>query len=76
MDDGFQMQLFGRQNRKAMAQIKAHLMAEHGQSAGAGAIIALHAVVQHMLKQVKILLHSPNVPFSMKDSQRALPPHC
>ena len=76
MDYRFQMQLFGRQNRKAMAQVKTHLMAEHGQSAGAGSVVALYAMVQHMLKQFKVLPHMPSVPFWTEDSQRALLPHC
>ena len=45
VNDGLQVQFLGRQNRKTVTQIKSHLMAEHRQSAGAGAVVALHAVV-------------------------------
>jgi hypothetical protein len=45
MNNGFQMRFFGGQNRKALPQIKPHLVTKDRQSAGSGAVIALHAVV-------------------------------
>src|SRR5687767_783706 len=57
VDDRLQVELLGRRERKAMGEIKAHLMAEYGNRAGAGAIAFLDAVRQHMFHQFKILSH-------------------
>jgi hypothetical protein len=35
------MQLLGGQQREAVGEIEAHLVAEHGQRAGAGAVVSL-----------------------------------
>ena len=42
---------------KPCAEIEAHLMAEHRQRAGAGAVALFHAVGEHMFHQVEILPH-------------------
>src|SRR6185437_10809168 len=57
VDDRLQMQLLGGQQREAVAEIEAHLMAEHGQSAGAGAVALLDAVIENPLHQFEVLAH-------------------
>ena len=57
IDDGFQMQLLGGDQRKALGQIEAHLMAEDGARAGAGAVALFHALVQGQFHQIEILAH-------------------
>ena len=57
VDDRFQVQLLGGDQRKAVGEIEAHLMAEHRQRAGAGAVALLHAVGEDVLHQVEILAH-------------------
>ena len=54
--------------RKAVGEIEAHLMAEHRQRAGAGAVALLHAVGEHVFHQFEILAHRlvPN----LRDLQR------
>jgi len=60
MDNGLQVQLFGRQDREALAQIKAHLVPEHRDRAGAGAIGFLGAMLLDMAHEIEILLHGKN----------------
>jgi hypothetical protein len=43
--------------RKALIQVKAHLVAKDGQCAHAGAVLPLNAVVQDMLYQIQVLSH-------------------
>src|SRR5688572_6551665 len=57
MDDGLHVQLLGRHQRKALRQVKAHLVPEDAARAGAGAVVLHRAVLQHMAHQVEILLH-------------------
>ena len=52
------MQLFGGENRKPRFQIKAHLPAENRACAGAGAVGFYVAVVQHVLHEVQVSLHT------------------
>src|SRR4051812_36077527 len=56
VDDGFEMQLLGRQQRKAVAQAEAHLAAEHRARAGAGAVGLERAALEQLLQQIEILL--------------------
>ena len=44
VDDRFQVQLLGGEQRKALGKIEAHLMAEDREGADAGAVALLHAV--------------------------------
>ena len=44
MDDRLQMQFLCRHKRKAVTQIKAHLMAEDRQRPGAGPVVLAHPV--------------------------------
>ena len=57
MNDGFQMQLFGRHHRKAAREVEAHLPAENGAGAGAGAVGFVVPVFQNVAHQVVVLLH-------------------
>ena len=58
------MHLLGGDQRKAVGQIEAHLMAEDGARAGAGAVAFLHARVADKPEQVEILLHGDILPDS------------
>jgi hypothetical protein len=44
VDDRFQVQLLGRDQRKALGEVEAHLVAEHRERAGAGAVVLADAV--------------------------------
>src|SRR5262245_502590 len=57
VDDRLEMQLLGGDERKALGEIKAHLMPEHRQRAGAGAVTLLRTVGEDPLHQVVILMH-------------------
>ncbi|MCK7473521.1 MAG: hypothetical protein MZV49_08415 [Rhodopseudomonas palustris] len=53
----FRWQLLGGHQRKAVGQVEPHLMAEHRQRAGAGAVMFFRALVQDAGQQIEILLH-------------------
>ena len=57
MDDRPQVQLFRGHQREPVLQVEAHLVAEHGTGAGAGAVGLDRAMVQHMAHQVVVLAH-------------------
>ncbi|MNY69144.1 hypothetical protein D3C86_2070370 [compost metagenome] len=57
MDDRLQMQFLRRQNRKAVRQIKTHLVSEDGARAGAGAVTTIASGFHHMPEKVEILFH-------------------
>src|SRR3984957_1796198 len=57
MHDRFQRQLLGGQHRKSGAEVEAHLTAEDGQRAGAGAVLLFRAVRENPFEQVVILVH-------------------
>ena len=57
MDNGFEMQFLGGEHRKSVAQIKPHLIAEHGQRASARTVFLAHAVLADMRHEIEILLH-------------------
>ena len=76
MNDGFQMQLFGGQSRKASAQVKTHLMSKHGERAGAGSIFSLYALVKHTIKEFEILLHAGIVADSLITLQSVFTSTC
>ena len=57
IDDRLGEKLLGGDQRKAVGQIEAHLMAEDRQRAGAGAVALLHARLQHFFHQIEILAH-------------------
>ena len=57
IDDGFQMHLLGGDQRKTLGQIEAHLVAEDGAGAGAGAVALFHARFEGQSHQIEILPH-------------------
>ena len=58
VNDRGQMQPLGRHQRKARREIKAHLVAEHAQRAGARAILLGHAGVADVAQQIQVLAHA------------------
>ena len=49
--------LLGRKQREARAEIEAHLIAEHRQRAGAGAVALAMTVVAHVAHEIEVGLH-------------------
>ena len=56
VNDAFEVHLFGRHQRKALLQIKAHLVAKHAARAGAGAVGLFNARVTHMAQKSFVLI--------------------
>jgi len=54
-DDGFEEHFFGGHQRKALAQVKAHLVAKHAGGAGAGAVGLEHAGGLHVAQKGFVL---------------------
>ena len=52
-----QVQLLGSQQRKAVVEVEAHLVAEHAARTRTRAVVFLNTIVKHILQKVKILLH-------------------
>ena len=50
VDDGFQVQLLGSEQRKALVQVEAHLVSEDAFGAGAGAVGLHCALVEYALE--------------------------
>ena len=61
MNDRPQVQLLGRHARKAVGQIKPHLVAEQTEGARVGPVGLAGAVGENAIKQVEILAHTPMV---------------
>src|SRR5262249_48041039 len=57
VDNGFDVQLLGREQRKALRQVEPRLVAEYRQRTGPGAVVLLHAVGENVLHQVEVLTH-------------------
>jgi len=57
MDDRFQVQLLGRDQGKAFIKRKPHLVTEHRQRPGSGAVVFLDPTAEDEFHQVKILAH-------------------
>ena len=51
------MQLFCGEQRKAFFQIKPHLVAEHAQCSGSGAVVFLHSFRPDAVEKIKVLFH-------------------
>ena len=51
------MHLLGGDEREALGQVEAHLVAEHAAGAGAGAVGLLHPGVEDALEEVEVRLH-------------------
>ena len=62
VSDRFEMQLFRREQREARCQVEAHLVAKNRERTGAGAVGLFHTRAKNMVKQIKVLLHSPVIP--------------
>ena len=54
-DDGLEKDLFGGDERKALAQVKSHLVAEDAAGAGAGAVVFFDAMRVDMAHEVFVL---------------------
>ncbi len=57
MNDGFEMQLLGRDQREAFLQIKTHLVTENRARAGAGTVGFGRAMLIHMAHEIEVLAH-------------------
>ena len=58
VDDRFEMDFLGGEQRETVSQIEPGLRAEDGTRAGAGAVSLELAVFQHMPQQIEILDHA------------------
>src|SRR5690606_27176449 len=58
VDDRAQVQLLGGDQREALAQVEAHLPAEHAARAGTRAVRLVGAVLEHVGQQLQVLLHA------------------
>src|SRR6478672_10361190 len=71
IDDRLEVQLLGGEQREAVVERKAHLVAEYRERAGAVAL--LHAALENLFHQFEILPHRPPLlPPSL--ARRACPP--
>ena len=61
VDDRFEMQLLGGDQRKPGGEIEAHLMAEHRQRAGAGPVVLFSTVGEDALHQLVVLQHAASL---------------
>ena len=52
VDDGFEMNLLGREEREAFTEVETHLVAEHALRAGTGAVALHDSVLTDMAQQV------------------------
>src|SRR3546814_7617638 len=57
MDDRLEMQLLGGQQREALGEVEAHLVAEQALGAGAGAVALVDALVANPAQEVEVLFH-------------------
>ena len=62
IDDRLQVELLRGQEREALLQVEAHLVAKHADRARTRSILFLYALVEHPVKQVKILFHA-DIPY-------------
>ena len=62
VDDGFDVQLLGGDQRETARQVKAHLVAEDRARADAGAVALFDALGEHAFHQVEILAHGFGLP--------------
>src|SRR5450830_2167374 len=67
MHDGFDVQLLGGQQRKAVLQVEAHLVAEYRAGAGAGAVSLFGAMFIDMAHEIEILAHGNLVLLESED---------
>src|SRR5262245_20093996 len=55
------MKLLGREQGEAFIERKAHLMAEHRQGTGAGAVVLFRTAAKNEFHQVEILAHRSSI---------------
>jgi hypothetical protein len=60
VNNGFEVQLFSRDEREALLQIETHLITKNRKRTRAGAIFLFHASLKYVAHQVKILFHCPS----------------
>lgn len=70
VNDRPQMQPLRRDDREAIGKIETHLMAEDRPRARAGAVTAVAAILQHVAKEVVILVHGSIIESLMQASYR------
>jgi hypothetical protein len=56
-DDRPGVQLFGCQQRKALPQVEAHLVAKSAERTGAGSVALFDAIGEHVIQQIEVGLH-------------------
>ena len=52
VNDGFKVQFLGGKQGKSLLQVEPHLVSEHAECAGAGAVTFLHSFTKYSVKQV------------------------
>ena len=57
MNNAFKVHFLGRHQRKTLAQIKTHLLAENRTRSDPGTVHLVHAVLQNIAEHVQILFH-------------------
>jgi hypothetical protein len=57
VDDRLEVQLLGGDQREAGGEVEAHLPAERGERAGAGAVGPAGTVLEHVAHEVEVLAH-------------------
>ena len=67
VDDRLHVQLLGGDERKAFGEIEAHLVTEHRQRAGSGAVALLGSGREDSVHQIKVLAHEP--PWTVQPSR-------
>ena len=61
VDDGTQVQFFGRQHREPFAQIEPHLVPKTPQGARPSAVFTLHPILEEVVQQIQIRLHPSKI---------------
>ena len=73
VDDRFQMQLLGRDQRKPIREVEAQLRTEQRERAGAGPVLLGNALVEDTLHEVEIVFHAPNLACARKSERPGEP---
>ena len=61
MNNGFEMQLFGSQQRKPFLKITAHLVTEYTDCTGTCAVSFLCAIFKNMCEEILVDFQSPAI---------------
>ncbi len=70
MDDRAQVAALGGHQRETFLQVKAHLVAKNGERTGAGTVIFLGALIEHLLHQFEILFHASSGDLFLRTAKR------